>query len=103
LAIERTDADLMHLERRITALEGRSRNILLRLHDKIVGYCTVFGTVVGIGPANRGLFRPGRLEVLRSGAPDRAGPGRADRRLPRDHLDTAGQPQGVTCSGFSPA
>jgi len=37
LAIERTDADLMHLERRITALEGRSRNILLRLHDKIVG------------------------------------------------------------------
>jgi hypothetical protein len=42
LAIERTDADLMHLERRITALEGRSRNILLR---------TVFGTVVGIGPA----------------------------------------------------
>jgi hypothetical protein len=44
LAIERTDADLMHLERRITALEGRSRNILLRLHDKIVGDGTVFGT-----------------------------------------------------------
>ena len=37
MKIERTDADLMHLERRITALEGRSRNILLRLHDKIVG------------------------------------------------------------------
>ena len=53
MAIERTDADLMHLERRITALEGRSRNILLRLHDKIVGYCTVFGTVVGIGRRSR--------------------------------------------------
>jgi hypothetical protein len=46
----------MHLERRITALEGRSRNILLRLHDKIVGYCTVFGTVVGIGPAIADYF-----------------------------------------------
>ncbi len=56
MAIERTDADLMHLERRITALEGRSRNILLRLHDKIVGYCTVFGTVVGIGPAIADYF-----------------------------------------------
>ena len=56
MAIERTDADLMHLERRITALEGRNRNILLRLHDKIVGYCTVFGTVVGIGPAIADYF-----------------------------------------------
>ena len=93
----------MHLERRITALEGRSRNILLRLHDKIVGDCTVFGTVVGIGPAIADYFGQVDWKYLRSGAADRAGPGRADRRLPRDHLDTAGQPQGVTCSGFSPA
>ena len=47
MAIERTDADLMHLERRMTALEGRSRNILLR---------TVFGTFVGIGPAIADYF-----------------------------------------------
>ena len=53
MAIERTDADLMHLERRITALEGRNRNILLRLHDTIVCYRTVFVTVVGIGPRSR--------------------------------------------------
>ena len=52
MAIERTDADLMHLERRITAQEGGSRNILLRLHDKIVG----FGTVVGISPAIADYF-----------------------------------------------
>jgi hypothetical protein len=73
------------------------------LHDKIVGYCTVFGTVVGIGPAITDYFGQVDWKYLRSGAADRAGPGRADRRLPRDHLDTAGQPQGVTCSGFSPA
>ena len=47
MAIERTDADLMHLERRITALEGRSRNILLHLHDKIVGFRAITSTPLG--------------------------------------------------------
>ena len=103
MAIERTDADLTHLERRITALEGRSRNILLRLHDKIVGYCTVFGTVVGIGPAIADYF--GQVDWKSFGLTPLTALvlGALIVGFRTITSTPLGSRKALTCSGFSPA